>query len=148
MTRILLINFCKRSLSRSGKPRLGENAEGEFCLKNSINSSISGPDRYMIPVAMSMLTYIRFLEGRMDWKYPLHSSMPPPIFLLPSGVKKERVLNGNFWLGPIRMTTFKAFNVTIQVNERSSFKTTRKAYHDRSEDSVVLRLLPGDETMQ
>jgi hypothetical protein len=115
-TRMLETNFCKRILSRSEKPCLGENANGLSFLEYSMKRLISGPGLYIIPVAMSTFRYIWFSDGRMDWKYPLHSSMPPPILFLPSGVKKERVLNGYFWLGPIRITTFKALKV--QLNER------------------------------
>lgn len=81
----------------------------------------------------------------MDWKYPLHSSMPPPIAFFPSGVKKERVLNGNLWLGPIRITTFRALE--IKVNERETFKITSTTHHDGGKHCVILGLLPFDEAM-
>lgn len=93
-----------------------------------------------------MFKYIRPSEGRIDWKYPLQSSMPPPIAFLPSGVKKERVLKGNLWLGSIRITTFKALE--IHMNERETFKISNTTYHDGGKHSVVLGLFPFDETMQ
>lgn len=113
LTRMLETNFCKRILSRSGRPRLVENTEGSVFLKYSRKRLMSGPSLYMIPVAMSMFRYMRFSEGRIDWKYPRQSSIPPPIDFRPSGVKKERVLNGYNWLGPIRITTFKALGVQV-----------------------------------
>ena len=146
LTRMLETNFCKRIRSRSGKPRLGENAEGSFFLKNSMKRLMSWPGLYITPVAMSMFKYILFSEGRMDWKYPLHSSKPPPIGFFPSEVKKERVLNGYFWLGSIRITTFKALEV--QVNERNIYSNRHRTHHDGGKYWIVLRLLSLNKTMQ
>ena len=64
---------------------------------------------YIAPVDMSMLITMRPIAGRTDWKYPRHSTIPPPMSLVSRSVKNERTLKGYLKFGPMRTTTLSAY---------------------------------------
>jgi len=136
-----------RSLSRS--PLRGASASGLLGarLRWARARPISGPGMYMAPVDISTLMSMRPIAGRTDWKYPRHSTIPPPMSLVSLSVKNDRTLKGYLRFGPMRTTTLSAYPEPCQRRYDHNRKINC-SYRDRGQDRVVSTLLASQETLK
>jgi hypothetical protein len=112
-----VINRCKRRRSLSGSPWRGASAFGFPGLPRAARArSMSGPGIYIAPVDISTLMSMRPIPGRTDWKYPRHSTIPPPISLVSLSVKNDLTLKGYIKFGAMRTTTFSAYPGCVNKN--------------------------------
>jgi hypothetical protein len=113
----LVISRCKRIRSLSGSPWRGASAFGFPGLPRTARArSMSGPGMNIAPVDISTLMSMRPIPGRTDWKYPRHSTIPPPISFVSLSVKKDLTLKGYLKFGAMRTTTLSAYPKGLNEN--------------------------------
>jgi hypothetical protein len=63
----------------------------------------------------------------MDWKYPRHSTIPPPMSFVSLSVKNAREMKGYVRFGPMRTTTLSAYpgrvNDSMSITEKGTVRT-------------------------
>jgi hypothetical protein len=112
-----VINRCNRRRSLSGRPWRGASAFALPGLPRTARArSMSGPGMYIAPVDISTLISMRPIAGRTDWKYPRHSTIPPPISRVSLSVKKDLTLKGYLKFGAMRTTTLSAYPGSVNEN--------------------------------
>ena len=119
----------RRTRSLSGSPLRGASASGLLGgrLRWARVRSMSGPGMNIAPVDMSTLMSMRPIAGRIDWKYPRHSTIPPPMSLVSLSVKNARVIKGYLRFGPMRTTTLSAYpgrvDESMSITEKGTVRT-------------------------